>query len=118
MFLQRRRIIAWLTSGGADRTVPPDLRKVKREAVMIRHLKRFATIVAAVAVTATPALAAGKPAASLSVAKSARAATPAGRGSRIAAGPTATLVNIGILAALAGVVLLATTGGDDDSDSN
>jgi hypothetical protein len=85
---------------------------------MIRHLKRFATIAAAVAVTATPALAAGKPAASLSVARSVRAAAPAARGNRIAAGPTATLINVGILAALAGGVLLATTGGDDDSDSN
>jgi hypothetical protein len=85
---------------------------------MIRHLQRLATVAAAFAVTATPALAATKPAAaSLSVAKSARAGTPAARGNKIAAGPTATLVNIGILAALAGGVLLATTGGDD-SDSN
>jgi len=82
--------------------------------------QRLAGTVAAAALALSPTFAAAapaSPAASLSVAKAARAGTPA-RGSKIAAGGTATLVNIGILAALVAVVLVATDGGDDDSDSN
>lgn len=79
--------------------------------------KHFATALAASALVAAPVAAApapANPAASLSVA---RAASPAARASRIAEGSTATIISIGILAAFTAVVL-ATTGGDDDSDSN
>ncbi|WP_445193690.1 hypothetical protein ACT009_07390 [Sphingomonas sp. Tas61C01] len=74
-------------------------------------LALLATPVAASAATAT------NPAASLSVAKT-RAATPTARGSKLGASvPTATLISIGVLAALVVGVLVA-TGGDDNSDSN
>jgi len=82
--------------------------------------QRLAGTIAAAALALSPTLAAAapaSPAASLSVAKAARAGTPA-KGNHIAAGGTATLINIGILAALVAVVLVATDGGDDDSDSN
>jgi hypothetical protein len=85
-------------------------------------IKRLAGAAAAAALAATPTLAAAapaNPAAGLSVAKSARAAAPASRGSKIAEGGTATLINVGILAALVAGVLVATGGDDeDDSDSN
>ena len=54
---------------------------------------------------------------SLSVTKTRTGTTTAGK-STLAEGPTATYVSIGILAALVVGVLLATSGGDDDSDSN
>ncbi|WP_066710562.1 hypothetical protein, partial [Sphingomonas adhaesiva] len=64
------------------------------------------------------AAAPANPAASLSVAKSARAAAPAARSSKIGADvPGSTLINIGILAALVAGVLVA-TGSGNDSDSN
>lgn len=80
---------------------------------------RFTSILGAAAlltVSTAAAAAPANPAASLSVT---RAATPAAKGSSKigAAVPTATFINIGILAALVAVVLVA-TGGDDDSDSN
>ncbi|MBJ6122194.1 hypothetical protein [Sphingomonas mollis] len=85
---------------------------------MTNIFKGLVATAAAFTLAATPAIAApASPAASLSVAK-ARAASPTVRGSKIAAGGTATLINIGILAGLAAIVLVATTGGDDDSDSN
>ena len=66
--------------------------------------------------TAAAAAPAANPAASLSVARSARPATPAAKASKIGASvPGATLVSIGILAALTAVVLVAT---DEGSDSN
>lgn len=77
--------------------------------------KRLASAAAAVAMVAAPVAASAapaNPAARLSVA---RAGSPTARDSRIAEGPTATLVNIGILAALAVVVLLVTGGDDDDT---
>lgn len=76
--------------------------------------KPLAGAAAAVAIVAAPVAASAapaNPAAKLSVA---RAASPTARDSKIAEGPTATLVNIGILAALVVGVLLLTTGGDDD----
>ncbi|SFP90230.1 hypothetical protein [Sphingomonas rubra] len=82
---------------------------------------RFKSLIAAAAASAlvaTPALAAGNSAQSLSVAH-ARAAAPPKAGEKIAEGSTATIVNIGILAALAAVVLLVVADDDgDDSDSN
>lgn len=66
--------------------------------------------------TAAAAAPAANPAASLSVAASARAAAPAAKSSRIGASVSgATLISIGILAALTAVVLVATK---EDSDSN
>ena len=85
---------------------------------------RFKSVAAAVAgmamMTAPTIASAANPAASLSVAKSAtvRAGTPSSGKSALAEGPTATYVSIGILAALVVGVLLATSGGDDNSDSN
>ena len=57
------------------------------------------------------------PAASLSLTKGARAPASVG-GVNKATGGTATIINIGILAALVVVVLVATGGSDDSSDSN
>lgn len=79
--------------------------------------KRLAASAAALAMVAAPVAASAapapaNPAARLSVA---RASSATGPDSQIAEGGTATLVNIGILAALVVVVLLATTGGDDDT---
>lgn len=66
---------------------------------------------ASTAAQAAPAAPVANPAASLSVA---RAATPAGHRSKIGASvPTATLISIGVLAALTAIVLVAT----DSSDS-
>ena len=85
---------------------------------------RFKTVAMAVAgasMMAVPTLAAAAgPAASLSVAKTAdvRAGTATTGESKLAEGPTATYVSIGILAALVVGVLLATSSGDDNSDSN
>lgn len=72
---------------------------------------------AALAMTAAPVAAApapANPASSLSVA---RAGSPTARDGKIAEGSTATLLNIGILAALVVIVLVATGGGDDTPDS-
>lgn len=71
---------------------------------------------ATLVIAPTAASAAANPAASLSLSK-ARAGTPAKGSSKLAEGPTATYVSIGILAALVGIVLVA-TGGSDSSDSN
>lgn len=85
---------------------------------MTFRFKGLVALAATAALTATPALAEGNAAAKLSLApKATRVAAPAKNGSKIAAGGTATLINIGILAALSAGVLLATTGGND-SDSN
>ncbi|MBW6528356.1 hypothetical protein KZ813_16055 [Sphingomonas sp. RHCKR7] len=88
-------------------------------------MSRLINLVAGVAaMLALPAAAvaapAANPASSLSVAHSARAASGSADASRIgAAVPTTTLISIGILAALTGIVLLvADNGGDDNSDSN
>jgi hypothetical protein len=68
------------------------------------------------AAVATPA---ANPASSLSVAHAARAASGSGNASKIGAEvPTTTLISIGILAALTGIVLLVADNGDDNSDSN
>lgn len=81
------------------------------------RLKGLVAAAAASALVASPALAAS-PAQSLSVVK-ARAAAPSARGDKIAEGSTATIINIGILAALAAVVLLVVADDDgDNSDSN
>ncbi|HXH15498.1 MAG TPA: hypothetical protein VNJ10_05145 [Sphingomonas sp.] len=82
---------------------------------------RFKTIGAAVAGMAmmvAPTMAsAANSATSLSVTKARTGTTTTGK-STLAEGPTATYVSIGILAALVVGVLLATSGGDDNSDSN
>lgn len=80
--------------------------------------KRLATL-AAVTALAVPSIAqAANPAAKLSVAGQVRSASGVSNANHLSEG-TATLVNIGILAALVGIVLVATGGDDDDSsDSN
>lgn len=76
------------------------------------------SVAAALMTVSTAAVAApapANPAASLSI----RAAAPAAKSNQIgAAVPTGTLISIGILAAIVAVVLVATDGGDDNSDSN
>lgn len=89
---------------------------------MIVPFRRLVAAGTAVALFTAPTLAAAAPttnaASSLSIAKSVRAGSPAAKSSKIgAAVPTATLISIGVLAALVGIVL-AVTGDDDDSDSN
>ncbi|MEG3163029.1 hypothetical protein U1701_00305 [Sphingomonas sp. PB2P19] len=81
--------------------------------------KNFGATVAAAALVIAPtaASAAANPAASLSLNK-ARAGTPTAKGASTLTGSTATFVNIGILAGLVAIVLVATGGSDDDSDSN
>ncbi len=80
--------------------------------------KSIGAAVAGVAMMVAPTIAsAAGPAASPAVAKT-RAGTVTTGKSGIAEGATATYVSIGILAALVVGVLLATSGGDDDSDSN
>jgi hypothetical protein len=73
----------------------------------------LALLAAPVAAAAAPA----NPAASLSVA---RAGAPSAHASKLGASvPTTTLISIGILAALTGIVLAVTGGDDNDSaDSN
>jgi len=81
---------------------------------VLTALAGTALIAAPVAASAATAPAAN-PAASLSVT---RAAAPAGHGNKLGASVgSATLINIGILAALVVGVLVA-TGGSSDSDSN
>lgn len=86
----------------------------------MQTIKRIATAVAALAMTAAPVAASAanaNPAASLSVSK-ARVGTATKASNRLGADvPTTTLISIGILAALVVGVLVA-TGGDDESDSN
>ncbi|MGA1797873.1 hypothetical protein VH567_03735 [Sphingomonas sp. 4RDLI-65] len=78
--------------------------------------KRVSVAVAGAAMMVAPTMAsAANPAASLSPARAGTATSGKGK---LAEGPTATYVSIGILAALVVGVLLATSGGDDDSDSN
>ena len=79
--------------------------------------KGFVSFAAATAMLATPTLAAAapNPAASLSLSKSSavRAAAPAGAKSKLGASvPGTTLISIGILAALTGIVLLVADNGD------
>ena len=65
------------------------------------------------ATTAAAAAAPANPAASLSLAGSSRAGTPAAHGSRLGAEvPTTTLISIGVLAALVAIVLVATNNND------
>lgn len=74
-----------------------------------------ALLTVSTAAAAAPAPAPASPAASLSV----RAATPAAKASKIGAEvPRATLINIGILAAIVVGVLVAVGGDDDSADSN
>ena len=86
----------------------------------MKTINGFAAAVASLAMLATPIAASAapaNPAASLSVAK-ARAGTPTRGNSKLGASvPTATLISIGVLAALVVGVLVA-TGGNDKSDSN
>jgi hypothetical protein len=85
------------------------------------RFKSVGVAVAGLAMMVAPTMAsAATPASSLSVAKASnvRAGSAATGNSKIAEGATATYVSIGILAALVVGVLLATSGGDDDSDSN
>lgn len=80
--------------------------------------KKIGAAVAGAALMVAPTMAsAANPAASLSVAPARAGTATSGKG-KLAEGPTATYVSIGILAALVVGVLLATSGGDDDSDSN
>ncbi|MCK8457925.1 hypothetical protein [Sphingomonas faeni] len=82
--------------------------------------RNVAVAVAGAAMMVAPTMvSAANGASSLSVAKARAGTTTTGK-SALAEGPTATYVNIGILAALVVGVLLATSGGDDDdgSDSN
>ena len=86
----------------------------------MKTIKGIATAVAGLAmmsapVTATAATA--NPAASLSVSKARVGTATAGKSKLGPNVPTATLINIGGLAALVVGVLVA-TGGDDESDSN
>ena len=90
---------------------------------MTFRLKTLASAATGLALMVAPTMAsaatpAANPATALSVAKTTRAGTPATAKSKLAEGPTATYVSIGILAALVVGVLLATGGSDDDSDSN
>lgn len=80
--------------------------------------KQLATL-AAITALAVPSIAqAANPAAKLSVSGQVRGASHASDANHLSGG-TATIVNIGILAALVGIVLVATGGDDDDSsDSN
>jgi len=80
-------------------------------------MSKMIAAVALLSMASTPALAASaNPAASLSVAKTVRASAPAKGASRLADGPsTITAVFFGALA-IGGIVALATS--DDDSDSN
>ncbi|MEG3160424.1 hypothetical protein U1763_07910 [Sphingomonas sp. LB2R24] len=80
------------------------------------RFKNVAVTVAGAAMMVAPTMAsAANTAASLSVARTGTATSGKGK---LAEGPTATYVSIGILAALVVGVLLATSGGDDSSDSN
>jgi hypothetical protein len=79
------------------------------------QIKTLAGALAALAMTASPiAASAATPASALSLT---RAATPTARTSKIAEGSSATLINVGIFAALIVIVLVATTTGDDDEDA-
>lgn len=78
-------------------------------------IKRLLGTVAAVALTATPTLAATNPAAPLSVSKSVRAGTPTAKKSRLA-GSGFIIAAIAVVAVVAGVVIIADS--DDDSDSD
>lgn len=84
----------------------------------IRFKTLGATFAAAALIAAPTAASAGTAASSLSVAKTSgvRAGTATTGKNKIAEGSTATLVSVGILAALVVTVLVAT--GGDDSDSN
>lgn len=80
------------------------------------RFKNVAVTVAGAAMMVAPTMAsAANPAELLSVARTGTATSGKGK---LAEGPTATYVSIGILAALVVGVLLATSGGDDSSDSN
>ncbi|MEG8018311.1 MULTISPECIES: hypothetical protein [unclassified Sphingomonas] len=80
------------------------------------RFKNVAVTAAGAAMMVAPTMAsAANPARSLSVARTGTATSGKGK---LAEGPTATYVSIGILAALVVGVLLATSGGDDSSDSN
>jgi hypothetical protein len=84
-----------------------------------KRLSGAAAVAALVAAPMQAAAASTHPAAGLSIARSARAVAPAGHGSEIGSGGTATLINVGILAALVAAVLVASGGDDEDeSDSN
>ena len=80
--------------------------------------RRLAAACAGAAMLITPVAASAttaNPATSLSLA---RAATPNAHASKLGADvPTTTLISIGILAALTAIVLVATNGGGDDSDT-
>jgi hypothetical protein len=82
-------------------------------------IKGAAAAITGLALLAAPVAASANPAASLSVART-RAAAPSAHASKLGASvPTTTLISIGILAALTGIVLAVTGGDDDDSaDSN
>jgi hypothetical protein len=75
--------------------------------------KRLAGLAAMMALTApTLAQAGGNPAASLSITGGARSST-ATKGNSKLSGGTATIVNLGILAGLVVILLVATSTGDD-----
>jgi hypothetical protein len=88
----------------------------EREYTMLK-MKGLVAALAASALAATPALAAAPSAQALSITQ-ARAAKPAAKGENIAEGSTATLINVGILAALVVVVLLVAGGDDNDSPNS
>jgi len=82
------------------------------------RLRHLSLALAAMSLTAAPALAApANPASSLSVAKSARAATPTKGNSKMVAG-TAKFALIGFLVVVGAVVLVTQVLDNDDSDSN
>ncbi len=82
------------------------------------RFKSVAGAVAGIAMMVSPTMASAANPTSTAPVAQARAGTATSGKSKLAEGPTATYVSIGILAALVVGVLLATSGGDDDSDSN
>ncbi len=77
--------------------------------------KRLAGLAAILALAAPTLAQAGEnPAGKLSISNGQRVSAPA-KGSSKLSGSTATIVNIGILAALVGIILVATNSGDSDS---
>lgn len=85
----------------------------------MKIIKGAAAATFGLALLVTPVASSANPAATLSVART-RAAAPSAQASKLGASvPTTTLISIGILAALTGIVLAVTGGDDDDSaDSN
>ncbi|WP_331271012.1 hypothetical protein [Sphingomonas phyllosphaerae] len=108
---------------GVGRTSPSDDGVVRVRHIAGRPNKettmitKFLGATAALTLAAAPALAAPtNPATSLSVAKSGRAASSAGRSSEMLAGGGAIVAAVAAAAVIAGIIIIADDG--DDSDSN